>query len=96
MTIYHASELKKQLFTYLEEFDEIDIDLSKVSELDSAGVQLLMLMKREVSQINGSLRLFSHSRAVLELFELYNLAAYFGDPLLISHDGASSDQRRSV
>jgi hypothetical protein len=34
------------------------------------------------------LRLAGHSRAVLEVFDLCNLAAYFGDPLVISNSVA--------
>jgi anti-anti-sigma factor len=79
MTIYRAVELKQALLTALEQPAVLEIDLSKVSELDTAGVQLLLLAKQAAQTTNSELRFRHHSPAVLEVFELLNLAAYFGD-----------------
>jgi anti-sigma B factor antagonist len=84
LTIYHAAEIKQPLLTMLQAGNELEIDLSGVSEIDTAGFQLLMLAKRETDRTGGKLRLTSHSPAVLELIELYNLAGFFGDPLVIT------------
>lgn len=84
MTIYHALEIKSQLCGYMKEYSEIELDLAQVTEMDSAGTQLLMLMKCELTKNGKILQVTSHSRAVMTVFELYNLAAYFGDPLLMS------------
>lgn len=89
MNIYTAAELKSQLLPYLAQPGELEIDLSQVSELDSAGLQLLILAKREAERVSATLRLALHSRAVLEVFDLCNLAAFFGDPLVISHSANS-------
>lgn len=85
MSIYTAAELKAQLLPHLAQPGELEIVLTEVSEIDSAGLQLLILAKREAIRIGASLRLSQHSRAVLELFDLCNLAAFFGDPLVLSH-----------
>jgi anti-sigma B factor antagonist len=84
MSIYTAAELKAQLVPHLAQPGELEIDLSQVSELDSAGLQLLILAKREAERVGINLRLAWHSPAVLEVFDLCNLAAFFGDPLVIS------------
>ena len=60
----------------------LEIDLSGVTEIDTSGVQLLMLAKRRSLAIQRELRLCAHSPAVTEVFELLDLAAFFGDPLL--------------
>ena len=60
---------------------EREIDLSDVSEMDSAGLQLLILAKREAVRHNTPLRLTGHSPAVLEVMNICNMAAYFGDPI---------------
>ena len=44
MTIYHAAESKPILLRALDEATDLDIDLSAVSEIDSAGLQLLLLL----------------------------------------------------
>ncbi|HLA29420.1 MAG TPA: STAS domain-containing protein [Pseudomonas sp.] len=89
MSIYTAAELKSQLLPHLGLSGELEIDLSQVSELDGAGLQLLLLAKREAARAGATLHLSWHSRAVLEVFDLCNLAGFFGDPLVISYSTAS-------
>ena len=84
MTIYQAADIKAQLLPILAKSGDIEIDLSRVNDMDSAGLQILMLIKRELTKRGDNLHLSAHSRAVLDVFELCNLASYFGDPLLIS------------
>jgi anti-sigma B factor antagonist len=84
MTVRTAAALKKELMKHLTKPCEREIDLSEVSEMDTAGMQLLMLAKREASRQDMPLHLTDHSRAVLGVMDTYNLAAYFGDPILIS------------
>ena len=83
MTIYTATELKSELAPHLSK-GQIEIDLSGVSEMDTAGLQLLILAKREATKHERILRLVGHSQAVLEVLDICNMAAYFGDPLIIS------------
>ncbi len=84
MNIYSAPELKRQLLNHLGTDPEIEINLSQVSEMDTAGFQVLCLAKREAMKNGKTLRFTSHSQAVLEVMDLYNMAAYFGDPVVIS------------
>lgn len=83
MTIYHAHELKQGLLDGLNHCAEIEINLSGVSEIDTAGFQLLVLAKREAARSGRPLRLVGHSPATLEVMDLYHMAAYFGDPVVI-------------
>jgi anti-anti-sigma regulatory factor len=80
LTIFRAMELKPAM---LSTPPFTDIDLSGVTELDTAGVQLLMLAKKTALAEARTLRLIGHSPAVLEVFELLNVAAFFGDPLVM-------------
>lgn len=80
LTIFRAMELKPTLL--VDPLPE-EIDLSGVTELDTAGVQLLMLAKRTALAQQRELRLVGHSPAVMDVFELLNVAAYFGDPLVM-------------
>ena len=84
MTIYRAEELKRALLEPLQPHTTLEVNLSAVTELDTAGVQLLMLAKRTAQKQQGQLRLVGHSAAVLEVFSVLNLASAFGDPLLPS------------
>jgi len=84
MTIYTATEIKTELMTHMVQPCEREIDLSEVSEMDSAGLQILILAKREAERHGTSLRLTGHSRAVLDVLDMCNLASYFGDPVVLS------------
>lgn len=81
LTIYRAAELTASLRTALASGADLELDLAAVTEMDSAGVQLLMAAKKTARAAGCELRLLRHSPAVLEVFETLNLAAYFGDPL---------------
>ncbi len=84
LSIYTAAGLKPQLSNLLLQHRELELDLYAVNEIDSAGLQLLIATKREATVSGRVLRLTNHSPAVLEAFDLCNMAAFFGDPLIIS------------
>lgn len=86
MTIYTAMEQKNKLIEYLTPDHELQIDLSAVQEIDSAGLQLLLWLKQEAPRLN----LIHHSRAIVEILELLNLASHFGDPIVLSSDWKTS------
>lgn len=87
-TIYHVAELLAHL-RGLEFAPMLEIDLSGVTEFDSAGVQLLLALQRELQQHGRALRLLQHSAAVIEVFALYELSAHFGDPVLLPAGGGA-------
>jgi anti-sigma B factor antagonist len=91
-SIYRAAELQAALQAALAQAgDTLELDLSGVTELDTAGVQLLMTAKRQAQAQSRSLRLFGHSAAVLDVFDLLNLGPYFGDPLLMARPAGKGE-----
>lgn len=89
LTIYRAAELKPVLLQALAQADAaLEVNLAGVTEFDTAGLQLLMLAKQQAGALQRELRLAGHSPAVLEVFELFNVAAFFGDPLVVAAPGA--------
>ncbi len=93
MTIYRAEELKQTLLAAVARLPVLEVNLSAVTELDTAGVQLLILAKELAKSKNKEMRLVAHSPAVVEVFELLNLGLYFDDPLVISpHHSYSADR----
>ena len=83
MTIYNAAAHKQRLLDALLATERLEIDLSAVSEIDTAGFQLLVLVKREARRLGKEALIVAHSEAVREVLDFYNMAAAFGDPLLI-------------
>jgi anti-sigma B factor antagonist len=83
LTIYNVVDLKSRLLDAVRSPQAVELDLSQVGEMDTAGFQLLVLAKRESQRLGHQLRIVAHSPAVREVMEFYNMAGYFGDPLVI-------------
>lgn len=84
LTIYHAAELKQHLLDPLVRARTIEVDLSQVAEMDSAGLQLLVLLKREAAAAGKQVNFSGHSPAVIRLLDLYDMAGHFGDPVVLA------------
>lgn len=87
LTIYAAGAVRTALLDALAGAAELEIDLSGVTEIDTAGLQLLVAAKREALATGQSLRMSGHSAAAVDLIDLYELAGWFGDPLLLPARG---------
>lgn len=91
MTIYRAAELKQVLLAAIDGPAPLVLDLSGVTEIDSAGLQLLMMAKKTAQSKGGDLQLAAQSDAVADVLDLLDLATHFGDQLVIPprRDGAA-------
>jgi anti-anti-sigma factor len=74
LTIFRAAELKPVL---LGNPRPLAIHLSGVTEIDTAGVQLLMQAKKMALQSQARLSLVACSPAVLDVLDIFNLLTYF-------------------
>lgn len=83
MTIYTALDLKQQLLPYLNQASHLEVDCSGVMEMDSAGLQLLILLKRGAERRGCRLALTGHSAAVMDVIDTFNMGAFFGDPIVL-------------
>lgn len=83
LTIYRAADLKTTVLEALRKARVLEVDLAGVTELDTAGLQVLMLAKNAAAADGRELRLLNHSPAVVDVVEMLNLGAFFGDALLI-------------
>lgn len=97
MTIYEANEQKKELLNALKKIkkdEQMEIDLSNVNEMDTAGLQVLLLIKRTAAKAKKIVLLVAHSPASLDVIDHYNLATYFGDPIIISSPSKSKNKSK--
>jgi ABC-type transporter Mla MlaB component len=84
LEIQCAGESKGPLMEALECSEEIEYDLSGLSELDTSGVQLLVLLKREASAQGRRCRLTHANDTVTEVLGLLGLSDLC-DPLVIAN-----------
>jgi anti-sigma B factor antagonist len=75
MTIYRAAELLALLKDALSRAAPCTLDLSDVTEIDSAGVQLLIAARRTAAERGCELTLSAHSAPVLEALNVFGLTA---------------------
>lgn len=78
MTIYRAADLKKALIGALAADAPIRVDLSRVTELDTAGVQLLVLARHIADDRKKELVFLAPSEAVRAVLQLLNLDRQLG------------------
>jgi len=81
LTIYEVAEFQQQITEAWPEEGELSIDLAGVSEIDTAGLQLLLALRKSLGE---QLTLQQHSNSVIELLDLYQLASLFGDVIVLS------------
>lgn len=77
ITIYTIAQQTEQLLLWAKELHQLTLDLSGASEIDSAGIQLLLLLNREMTQKQGLLRLQNPSTEIRNLFSLLHLSSSF-------------------
>jgi anti-sigma B factor antagonist len=70
MTIYTAAELKPRLLAEIAASDTPSVDLSAVPEIDTAGLQLLLLARREAIAIGRPFNVTGASECVREIIAL--------------------------
>lgn len=73
-TIFQAAEYKPQLLGVLDHTDDVlELDLSDCDELDTAGLQLLLLLRREAAAQYKQLLLGGVSPAVQNVLNMLQL-----------------------
>jgi anti-sigma B factor antagonist len=73
MTIYRAAELKPALLEAVRAHDAPALDLSAVTEFDSAGLQLLLTARQEAARLGKRLAVSAASPAVRDVFALLGM-----------------------
>ena len=81
MTVYTASQIKQPLVDAIADAPaNIQLDLSDVTELDTAGVQLLLLIYREVLASGRKIQLGPESNIVRDVLTLCGALGRLMDP----------------
>jgi len=93
-TIFQAAEYKPQLLGVLDNADDVlELDLSACDELDTAGLQLLLLLRREATAQYKQLLLGGAGPAVKNLLDMLQLQDLMRvDPTALSTSVSASMQ----
>jgi anti-anti-sigma factor len=77
MTIYAATEIKSALLAAVAQGRDVEVDLTAVSEMDSAGFQCLLLAQK-IATLQGRRVRCTHSAATEEVIAIYRMQGVFG------------------
>jgi anti-sigma B factor antagonist len=80
LTIFSVASARESLLEAMAQTDELTVDLAGVTELDSAGLQLMLLAKRKQGKV---VHFRDHPDAVLRLIKLARVEPTLGDPLVL-------------
>jgi anti-sigma B factor antagonist len=73
LTIRRAQEMKDVILARLARSQVLEVDLAGVTDIDTAGLQLLLMARRAARASDKELRLVAPSPAVASLFELLRI-----------------------
>ncbi|SHN45360.1 STAS domain-containing protein [Cryptosporangium aurantiacum] len=73
LTIVTAADTVQRLRPYLAGGAELELDLSGVTDIDTAGLQLLLVARREAERLGTSVTLADPSDVVRNLLEFTRL-----------------------
>lgn len=88
ITIYTVLALKNDLILHLQAGKNLQLNLSTVAEVDSAGIQLLIYLQKKAHELGLTLSLFAINQAVYDVIELFDLIDFFDD---IEKDSETGD-----
>lgn len=74
LTIYHAALLQRRLLDALSAGRDVEVQLGEVGDIDSAGVQLLLALHREVTSLGRSCRLVGAPAGIVATLGLLGLS----------------------
>lgn len=73
LTIQNAAATRDRLLSAIAASDEIELDLAEVSEIDSAGVQVLLAARASAAASGKPLHLIGCNRTVADVFDYLSL-----------------------
>mgnify|MGYP000193825153 FL=1 len=87
LSIYQSAEIKATLLSLDWQHQIVKFDLSHVDEIDSAGVQLLLMSAKAAREYRLSPIEITHSSKTREIFDLLHLDHHFDwhDPNTSEH-----------
>jgi len=79
LTIYCAAEVYQHHFQQLKLKELTLLKLGNITEIDTAGIQLLIMLMKIVSEQNSQYKIISLGEALTDYSNLFQLNSYFVD-----------------
>ena len=82
LTIASVSEDRDRLVQLLQPDGEVELDLEGVTEIDTAGVQLLVALRKEAEAMGCACHIAGSGESVLDAFGRLGLGGHLKEPLV--------------
>lgn len=78
LDVHHVKNLKSEIMDSIESTAwTYELNMNKVSYLDSSGLGMLVYIKKEIGRHSGKLRIVNLNEPVLNVFRLTKLDEFF-------------------
>ncbi len=77
LTIFFAMELYQEHLQRIKLKPKVIIKLSSVTEIDTAGMQILLILFKEITKKNGEYEISSINDVISDYVKLFNLEGFF-------------------
>lgn len=74
ITIYEVANLEARFAEVIAHSQSLDLNLSELDEVDSAGIQWLLSLKQRQEQQGGTLKLSQVPDSISDVFELLGVS----------------------
>ncbi len=89
LDIASAADARSRLLQVSQSSDNLELDLSSLSDIDTAGIQILLALRRERTRKGVRTRMVHPSQAVLDAFTLIGLHHIFDEAVVVSREAAA-------
>lgn len=86
LTVPYIQEWFRMYKSWVLNKNFVRLDLEHIQRIDSAGVQLLLFLKKDCLKKGKKISLVKHSFPVLKAFELLGLVSFFGDRIKVKKE----------
>lgn len=77
LSIYEVEEYRQQLLEKCDLISSARVELNEEIELDTAGIQLLISLQKQIQGAGGNLTVQTTSAHAIHLFDIFNLTSQF-------------------
>ena len=77
LTIYEVGKYQTKLLAECDFNGQFKLDFSKLEDIDTAGVQLILSLDKQVKAAGGNILFLSTSPEMSKVLELFNLSEHF-------------------
>lgn len=89
LDIASAVEARNRLLQVSQSSPHLDLDLSSLSDIDTAGIQILLALVQERTRRGAHTRMVHPSQPVLDAFGLLGLQHIFDEAVVVPRENAA-------